>query len=69
MAKIKERDRLIVEDPIEVTPDMVKAGVEAMPPGYDDSFEALEDYMPDIFRAMMRARSKRSGDFNPFGKG
>jgi hypothetical protein len=57
MTKIPARDRP-ADDEIEVTKEMIEAGIEAFA-GYDDATAGLDDYLPDVFRAMLRARPAR----------
>lgn len=43
-----------VADDIEVTPEMIEAGAEALV-GYSDATASIEEYLPDVYRAMLAA--------------
>jgi hypothetical protein len=53
MTQIPPRDRP-ADDEIEVTKEMIEAGIEAFA-GYDDATAGLDDYLPDVYRAMRAA--------------
>ena len=50
-----ERDRPATEDKIEVTEEMIQAGVRELST-YSPSFEMIEDAVARVYAAMERAR-------------
>lgn len=44
---------------VEVTPEMVEAGAEALA-GYDDATASIEEYLPDVYRAMLAAQKDQN---------
>ena len=54
MRKDTPRDRPDAETEIEVTDEMIRAGADAFA-GYHDMYASLEEYLPDVFRAMLSA--------------